>query len=72
MFVWLLMDHLNAEYSQQTGPSSGTRTQRLEYASAPLSWRKLSLLSSHNATLTGNELVCSGPPLALSALHVLH
>lgn len=36
----------------------GQRTRRPEYASAPLSWRKLSLLSSHNATLTGNELVC--------------
>lgn len=43
----------------------------LNYALAPLSWRKLSLLSSHNATLTGNELVWLGPRLPFSALHVL-
>lgn len=57
-------------HSRQGHPR-GQRTLRPEYASAPLSWRKLSLLSSHNPTLTGNELERSGPQLPLSALHVL-
>lgn len=56
-------------HSRQGHPQ-GQCTRRPEYASAPLSWRKLFLLSSHNATLTGNELVCSGPRLAPSALNV--
>lgn len=56
-------------HSRQGHPQ-GQCTRRPEYASAPLSWRKLFLLSSHNATLTGNELVCSGPRLAPSAPRV--
>lgn len=55
-------------HSRQVHPW-GQRAQRPEYALALLSWRKLFLLSSHNATLTGNEFVHSGPCLA-PALHV--
>lgn len=55
-------------HSRQGHPG-GLRTLRPEYAAAPLSWRKLSLLSSHSATLTGNELVCLGPQLSLLFQH---
>lgn len=47
-------------HSRQGHPR-GRRTRRPEYALAPLSWRKLSLLSSHNAALTGNEVSALWP-----------
>lgn len=46
--------------------AAARRSRALEYAGAPLSWRKLSLLSWRSATQTGNELATKASSLLTS------